>query len=76
MDEAVAGDIVLVTGIEDLSIGCTITDSEKPEALPMLKIDEPTLNMTFMVNNSPLAGSEGQASSPAGRSVKGCARNC
>ena len=39
MDEAVAGDIVLVTGIEDLSIGCTITDSEKPEALPMLKID-------------------------------------
>jgi len=60
MDEAVAGDIVLVTGIEDLSIGCTITDSEKPEALPMLKIDEPTLNMTFMVNNSPLAGSEGR----------------
>ncbi|HCN68358.1 MAG TPA: translational GTPase TypA, partial [Candidatus Accumulibacter sp.] len=60
MDEAVAGDIVLVTGIEDLSIGCTITDSEKPEALPMLKIDEPTLNMTFMVNNSPLAGSEGK----------------
>jgi len=60
MDEAVAGDIVLVTGIEDLSIGCTITDSEKPEALPMLKIDEPTLNMSFMVNNSPLAGSEGR----------------
>ena len=60
MDEALAGDIVLVTGIDDLSIGCTITDSEQPEALPMLKIDEPTLNMTFMVNNSPCAGSEGR----------------
>jgi GTP-binding protein len=49
-----------VTGIEDLSIGCTITDTEKPEALPMLRIDEPTLNMTFMVNNSPYAGTEGK----------------
>jgi GTP-binding protein len=60
LDEAVAGDIVLVTGIDDLSIGCTITDTEKPEALPMLRIDEPTLNMTFMVNNSPYAGTEGK----------------
>ncbi|MFZ2854414.1 MAG: translational GTPase TypA [Rhodocyclaceae bacterium] len=59
LDEAVAGDIVLVTGIEELSIGCTITD-EKCEALPMLKIDEPTLNMTFMVNSSPYAGQEGK----------------
>ncbi|HRI91280.1 translational GTPase TypA [Accumulibacter sp.] len=60
MDEAVAGDIVLVTGIDDLSIGCTITSTEQPEALPMLHIDEPTLNMTFMVNNSPYAGTEGK----------------
>jgi GTP-binding protein len=60
MDEAVAGDIVLVTGIDELSIGCTIADPEAPEALPMLKIDEPTLNMTFMVNDSPYAGTEGK----------------
>jgi GTP-binding protein len=60
LDEAVAGDIVLVTGIDELSIGCTITDNDQPEGLPMLKIDEPTLNMTFMVNNSPYAGSEGK----------------
>ena len=60
LEEALAGDIVLVTGIEELSIGCTITDNEKPEALPMLKIDEPTLNMTFMVNSSPYAGQEGK----------------
>jgi GTP-binding protein len=60
LEEAVAGDIVLVTGIEELSIGCTITDNEKCEALPMLKIDEPTLNMTFMVNSSPYAGQEGK----------------
>ncbi|MDR3086517.1 MAG: translational GTPase TypA [Azoarcus sp.] len=60
LDEAVAGDIVLVTGIDDLSIGCTITELDAPEALPMLKIDEPTLNMTFMVNDSPYAGTEGK----------------
>jgi GTP-binding protein len=60
LDEALAGDIVLITGIDDLSIGCTITDIEQPEALPMLHIDEPTLNMTFLVNNSPYAGSEGK----------------
>jgi len=60
LEEALAGDIVLVTGIEELSIGCTITETERPEALPMLKIDEPTLNMTFMVNSSPYAGTEGK----------------
>jgi len=60
MDEALAGDIVLVTGIDDLAIGCTITDPEQPAALPMLRVDEPTLNMTFMVNNSPYAGTEGK----------------
>ncbi len=58
--EAQAGDIVLINGIEDIGIGCTICDVDHPEALPMLKIDEPTLTMNFMVNTSPLAGREGK----------------
>jgi GTP-binding protein len=60
VDEAVAGDIVLVNGIEDLGIGTTICAIDTPDALPMLTVDEPTLNMNFMVNNSPLAGREGK----------------
>jgi GTP-binding protein len=60
VDEAQAGDIVLVNGIEDLAIGTTICSPEQVEALPMLKIDEPTLTMNFMVNTSPLAGREGK----------------
>ena len=60
VDEAQAGDIVLVNGIEDLAIGTTICSPDTPEALPMLKIDEPTLTMNFMVNTSPLAGREGK----------------
>ncbi|AIL33147.1 translational GTPase TypA [Basilea psittacipulmonis] len=60
VQEAEAGDIVLINGIEDIGIGCTICDVNQPEALPMLKIDEPTLNMNFMVNTSPLAGREGK----------------
>ena len=60
VDEAQAGDIVLVNGIEDLAIGTTICSPEQAEALPMLKIDEPTLTMNFMVNTSPLAGREGK----------------
>ncbi len=60
VDSAQAGDIVLVTGIEELDIGTTITDPAQPEALPMLKVDEPTLTMNFMVNTSPLAGREGK----------------
>jgi GTP-binding protein len=58
--EAVAGDIVLVTGIDELSIGSTIADLEKPEGLPRLKVDEPTLTMNFQVNTSPFAGQEGK----------------
>jgi GTP-binding protein len=58
--EAVAGDIVLVTGIDDLAIGSTIADLEKPEGLPRLKVDEPTLTMNFQVNTSPFAGQEGK----------------
>ncbi|HAT39229.1 translational GTPase TypA [Polynucleobacter necessarius] len=60
VDEAQAGDIALINGIEDLAIGTTVCAPETPEALPMLKIDEPTLTMNFMVNTSPLAGREGK----------------
>lgn len=60
VEEAVAGDIVLINGIEELSIGQTICDVANPEPLPMLKIDEPTLSMNFQVNTSPLAGTEGK----------------
>jgi len=59
-EEAVAGDIVLVNGIEDIGIGSTLCAPEQTDALPMLKVDEPTLTMNFMVNNSPLAGREGK----------------
>ena len=58
--EGKAGDIVQITGIEDLVLGATVCDPESPEALPLLKIDEPTLSMQFMVNSSPLAGTEGK----------------
>ena len=60
MTEAMAGDIVLVSGIEELAIGTTLTDIDHPEALVPLKVDEPTLTMNFMVNTSPLAGTEGK----------------
>ena len=53
LDEGLAGDIVQITGIEDLVLGCTVTDPENPETLPLLKIDEPTLSMRFMVNTQP-----------------------
>ncbi len=60
VDEAMAGDIVLINGIEDIGIGSTVCAPDAPEALPMLTVDEPTLTMNFMVNNSPLAGREGK----------------
>jgi GTP-binding protein len=60
VEEAEAGDIVLINGIEDLGIGCTVCDPATPDALPLLKVDEPTLTMNFMVNTSPLAGREGK----------------
>ena len=59
-DNAEAGDIVAITGIDDITIGSTIADLEKPEALPMISVDEPTLTMNFQVNTSPLAGTEGK----------------
>ncbi|MDH4284359.1 MAG: EF-Tu/IF-2/RF-3 family GTPase, partial [Gallionellaceae bacterium] len=60
MEEACAGDIVQINGIEDVGIGVTIADINQPEALPMPKVDEPTLTMNFQVNTSPLAGQEGK----------------
>ena len=60
LEEAEAGDIVIISGIEDISIGVTITDKDNPKGLPMLSVDEPTLTMDFMVNTSPLAGTEGK----------------
>ena len=59
-EEAQAGDIVLLQGIENLTIGCTLTDPERPQPLPMLAVDEPTLSMNFQVNTSPFAGREGK----------------
>ncbi len=59
-DEAQAGDIITFTGIEDLKISDTVCDPEHVEALPPLSVDEPTLSMTFQVNDSPFAGREGK----------------
>lgn len=60
VQEAEMGDIVAVTGIEDIMIGDTICDPACPEGLPFVKIEEPTVQMTFSVNDSPFAGREGQ----------------
>jgi GTP-binding protein len=60
VDEAVAGDIVLINGIDEIGIGTTVCAPDTPDALEMLTVDEPTLTMNFMVNNSPLAGREGK----------------
>jgi GTP-binding protein len=60
VEEAQAGDIVLVNGIDEVGIGATLCSPEQPEALPALKVDEPTLTMNFLVNASPLAGREGK----------------
>ncbi|OGM76088.1 GTP-binding protein TypA [Candidatus Woesebacteria bacterium RIFOXYA1_FULL_40_18] len=58
-EEAQTGDIVAITGIPDVTIGETIADPANPVALPLLSIEEPTVKMIFMVNNSPLGGREG-----------------
>ncbi len=59
-DSAGPGDIVLINGIEDVGVGVTLTSIDNPRPLPMLLVDEPTLNMNFCVNTSPLAGREGK----------------
>jgi GTP-binding protein len=60
IEEAAAGDIVALAGLKDINIGETVADPAHPEQLPVLTIDEPTLQMTFIVNNSPFAGREGK----------------
>ena len=60
VDEAFAGDIVAITGIDDVNIGLTVCDPEAPEGLPPIRVDEPTITMNFQVNTSPLAGREGK----------------
>jgi GTP-binding protein len=60
VDVAEAGDIVLINGIDEIGIGATLCDLEHPDPLPLLKVDEPTLTMNFLVNASPLAGREGK----------------
>jgi GTP-binding protein len=58
-DEVTAGDICAVVGLEEVDIGDTIADFDKPAALPPIKVDEPTLDMVFRINDSPFAGQEG-----------------
>lgn len=58
--EVVAGDLCAVVGIEDFNIGDTIADAETPEALPVISVDEPTMNMLFSINNSPFFGKDGK----------------
>ncbi len=58
--EAAAGDIIAIAGIKDINIGETVADPQHPDALPVLTIDEPTMQMTFVVNDSPFAGREGK----------------
>ena len=60
IQEAVAGDLIAVSGMEDINVGETVCPMENQDALPILRIDEPTLQMTFVVNNSPFAGREGK----------------
>ncbi|MDF2857312.1 MAG: typA [Neobacillus sp.] len=60
IQEAVAGDLIAVSGMEDINVGETVCPVEHEDALPILRIDEPTLQMTFVVNNSPFAGREGK----------------
>ena len=60
VESASVGDIIAITGLDEFTIGDTLADPENPETLPTINIDEPTLSMMFIVNNSPFAGKEGQ----------------
>ncbi|MDD5059185.1 MAG: translational GTPase TypA [Sideroxydans sp.] len=60
VESAEAGDIIIISGLDEIGIGVTICDKDNPVGLPMLTVDEPTLTMDFMVNSSPLAGTEGK----------------
>lgn len=59
-DEVIAGDIAAIAGFEDINIGETLADPAKPEAIPFIDIDEPTISMNFIINNSPFAGKDGK----------------
>ncbi|MEJ8817517.1 translational GTPase TypA [Lacibacter sp. H407] len=58
--EVIAGDLCAVVGVDDFNIGDTLADAENPEALPVISVDEPTMNMLFSVNNSPFFGKDGK----------------
>ncbi|HMZ47240.1 MAG TPA: GTP-binding protein, partial [Chitinophagaceae bacterium] len=60
VNEVKAGDLCAVVGLEDFNIGDTIADAENPEALPIISVDEPTMSMTFSINNSPFFGKDGK----------------
>ena len=60
VDSAEAGDIIIISGLDEIGIGVTICDKDNPVGMPVLGVDEPTLTMDFMVNSSPLAGTEGK----------------
>lgn len=60
VSEVVAGDLCAVVGLEDFNIGDTIADAENPEGLPIISVDEPTMSMTFSINNSPFFGKDGK----------------
>ena len=60
VQEAEAGDIIIISGLEDIGIGYTVCDSANPKGLALMSVDEPTLTMDFVVNSSPLAGKEGK----------------
>jgi GTP-binding protein len=60
VSEVIAGDLCAVVGVEDFNIGDTIADFENPEALPVISVDEPTMNMLFSINNSPFFGKDGK----------------
>ncbi|WP_172187167.1 translational GTPase TypA [Lentilactobacillus kribbianus] len=60
IESAKAGDLIAVSGMEEISVGETVTDPQHPEPLPILRIDEPTLQMTFATNTSPFAGQDGK----------------
>ncbi|MFN5333895.1 MAG: translational GTPase TypA [Bacteroidota bacterium] len=60
VSEVMAGDLCAVVGLEDFNIGDTIADAENPEALPVISVDEPTMNMLFSINNSPFFGKDGK----------------
>ena len=60
VDEVKAGDLCAIVGLEGFEIGDTVADIESPEALPTIKIDEPTMSMLFTINDSPFFGQEGK----------------